>query len=171
MFSRLLEVARDRAGAAMVEFAIVLPLLAIILLGIVQFGIFFYDYVQVENAAAIGLRQFLASRLVTISGQGPYSSAQSAIQAATSLPTSGLTITVSVGGTTCASDAACSTALASALATTGAFSIAQTASVSVSYPCLTLLPTSWVPESFCPGGVQGSTYSVWTDKRPMPIAP
>ena len=159
MFSRLLEVARDRAGTAMVEFAIVLPLLAIALLGILQFGIFFYDYVQVENAAAIGERQFLASRLTTT----PYSSTTTAIQAATSLPTNELTITMSVGGTTCASDTACSTALANAYATTGAFSIAQTASVTVSYPCLTLLPTSWVPESFCPGGVQGSTYTQRVD--------
>ena len=59
MISRLLNVAKDQVGAAMVEFAIVLPLLLVVLLGIVQFAIFFYQYVIVENAAATGVRQFL----------------------------------------------------------------------------------------------------------------
>jgi Flp pilus assembly protein TadG len=160
MFSRLLEVARDRAGAAIVEFAIVLPLLAVTLLGILQVGFFFFEIVQVQNAAAIGLRQLLASRPVTISGQGPYSSTQTAIQAATNLPS--LTFTVSVGGTTCASDTACSPLLAAALAKTGSYATAQTASVTVSNRCLTLLPVSWV-NSFCPNGVLQATYTQRVD--------
>ena len=160
MFSRLLEVARDRAGTAMVEFAIVLPLLAIVLLGILQLGIMFYDWVQVENVAAIGLRQFLASRLTST----PYSSATTAIQASTNLPTGQLTITMSVGGTACNSDPACSTALkaANAITSTGVYLEGQMASVTVSYPCLTLLPVSWVAK-VCPGGVVLSTFTQRVD--------
>jgi Flp pilus assembly protein TadG len=171
MISRLLDVARDRAGAAMVEFAIVLPLLAIVLLGILQFGIFFYDYVQVEDATAIGERQFLASRVLGQAGTTspcpaaatPYSSTRTAIQQATNLPTSEITITLSVGGTACTTDSGCCAALNTAYSTTGAYATAQTASVTVSYPCLTLLPVSWVPANFCPGGLLTSTMTQRVD--------
>lgn len=150
MFSRLLEVARDRAGAAMVEFAIVLPLLAVVLLGILQVGFFFFEIVQVQNAAAIGERQFVASRVMTAwtSGNGPYSSTRNAIQGATNLPS--LTFTLSAGGTTCTNDTACSSALLAA------YDNLETASVTVSNPCLTLLPVSWI-NNFCPGGVLQAT--------------
>lgn len=164
MFSRLLEVARDCAGAAMVEFAIVLPLLITVLVGILQFAIYFYDYVEVEYAAAIGERQLLASRLTGNSSGAdatPYSSTISAIDASTNLSSnSQFTITISVGGTPCDSDQACATALNTALsATTWP---ARTASVQVSYPCLTLLPASWAV-SFCPSGVVQATYTQRVD--------
>ena len=93
MFSRLLEVARDRAGAAIVEFAIVLPLLIIVLFGILQFGIYFYEYVQVENAAATGERALLQNRPfpnsssncpATCPSSCPYSNTMSAVQNSTS---------------------------------------------------------------------------------------
>ena len=53
--------------------------------------------------------------------------------------------------------------------TTGAYSTAQTASVTVSYPCLTLLPTYLVPGNYNPGGVLTvrRPNSVWTKEREL----
>ncbi len=170
MFSRLLEVARDRAGAAIVEFAIVLPLLIIVLFGILQFGIYFYEYVQVENAAATAERVFLQNRPfptpssicpATCPNSCPYSNAVSAVQNSTSLSLTENNVAMSVGGTACASDSSCGAALCTAYSTTGSYSAAQTASVQVSYPCPSLLG-SWIP-LFCPGGVVQATYTQRVD--------
>jgi hypothetical protein len=174
MILRLLEVARDRAGTAVLELAFVLPLLVIVLLAVLQFGIFFYEYVLIENSAVLGVRTLLANRPVAqasntcpTSGFGsPYSATTSAIIAAAGglpVPLTTNNITLTVGGTTCTTDPACSTALCSAYAATGAYSVAsnwtaETASVTVTYPsCLTLLPVGWVPGNFCPGGHLTST--------------
>ena len=173
MLLRLLEVARDRAGTAMIEFAFVLPLLTIVLLGVLQFGIFFYDYVSVEYAAQLGERTFLANRPFPGESFTPYTSTVTAIQDATSLPSGDLTITTSVctatpctssaSFTPCTTDTSCGTALTNAYSgtTQGA------ASVTVSYPCLTLLPVSWTPwigsQNFCPGGILTSTITQRVD--------
>ena len=171
MILRLLEVARDRAGTAVLELAFVLPLLVIVLLAVLQFGIFFYEYVLIENSAVLGVRTLLANRPVAqasntcpTSGFGsPYTSTRNAINAATASLPSAVRITLTVGGTACTTDAACSTALCGAYAFTGAYSVAsnwtaETASVTVTYPsCLTLLPVGWVPGNFCPGGNLTST--------------
>jgi Flp pilus assembly protein TadG len=47
---------RER-GQALVEFALVLPILAMLILGIVQFGIVFHDYVALTDAVRAGARQ------------------------------------------------------------------------------------------------------------------
>ena len=138
MISRLLNVAKNEVGAAMVEFAIVLPLLLVVLLGIVQFAIFFYQYVIVENAAATGARTFVTNRPYTQPSNSscnsgcptacytPYSSTVSAIQTATGgLAWSNVTYTMSANGSTCSSDAACGTNLCNAYSysVTGPFSL------------------------------------------------
>ena len=160
MFSRLLEVARDRAGTAMIEFAFVLPLLVIVLFGVIQFGIYFYQYVSVQYAAQIGERTFLANRPFSGESYTPYTSTVTAIQTATSLQSSNLTTTLSVNGTTCTTDTSCGTALTTAYQALPAI---QTASVEVSYPCLTLLSVGWIPGNFCPGGVLTSTITQRVD--------
>ena len=49
-------------GQATVEFAIVLPLLLMVLLGIVQFGIIFNHYLALTDAVRAGARQGAVSR-------------------------------------------------------------------------------------------------------------
>ncbi len=51
--------ARSRAegGQALVEFALVLPLFLLLLLGIVQFGTVFRDYIALTDATRVGARQ------------------------------------------------------------------------------------------------------------------
>ena len=75
MISRILEVAKDRAGAVIVEFAAVLPVLLLVLVGVLQFGLFFYQYTALTDATAAGARQFSLSKDVA-----PYSDAVKAIQ-------------------------------------------------------------------------------------------
>lgn len=49
---------RDRSdsGAVAVEFGIIAPVLILLVLGIMQFGLIFYQMIQVEHAAAEGAR-------------------------------------------------------------------------------------------------------------------
>ena len=104
MRSRSLDVIKDRTGSALVEFAIVFPLLVFLILGLAQFGLIFYNYILVTNAAATGARQLSISRW----DPTPYTDTVNAINNATT-NLSGLTITLSVNGTACTSDSSCST--------------------------------------------------------------
>lgn len=47
---------RDEKGIALVEFAVVSPLLFVILFGIIEFGILFYDKAMITNASREGAR-------------------------------------------------------------------------------------------------------------------
>ena len=46
----------DQKGAAAVEFAIILPLLVMLLFGIIEFGIILYDKAMITNASREGAR-------------------------------------------------------------------------------------------------------------------
>src|SRR5579862_278321 len=61
MIRRWLEVARDCTGTVFLEFALVLPVLLLVAFGITQFGLIFYHYTLVTNAAAAGTRQLSVS--------------------------------------------------------------------------------------------------------------
>ena len=154
MISRLLNVARDRAGAVLVEFAVTLPMLLVVLLGVLQFGIFYYDYIALTDATAAGLRVFSTGRLDAT----PYSDTVTAIKRATCnasstaciLKSANLTITTSTctqtpcttnaSWTSCINDTGCQSALATAYSS----SPPQPINVTVSYSCTTLMPVRWV---------------------------
>ena len=53
---------RDERGQAMTEFALVLPLLMVVLFAIVQFGIVFNHYLDVTDAVRAGARKAAVSR-------------------------------------------------------------------------------------------------------------
>jgi Flp pilus assembly protein TadG len=135
------EVAKNQTGSALVEFTLVLPVLMFLVLGLAQFGMIFYNYILVTNAAAVGARQLSISRWDST----PYTDTISAINSASNL--SGLTITLSINGTTCSSDSACSTGtnglqnapLPSSTATPWA------SSVTVSYSCAAGWANSIIP--------------------------
>jgi Flp pilus assembly protein TadG len=128
MRQRLFDVVKDHTGSVLVEFTLVLPVLLFLILGLAQFGMIFYNYILLTNAAATGARQFSISRLDST----PYTDTQSAINSA-STNLSGLTITMSVNGTTCSSDSSCQTALQNAYL--AAAIPPQPVSVTVSYSC------------------------------------
>jgi Flp pilus assembly protein TadG len=53
---------RDEQGQAATEFALVLPLLALLLFGVIQFGIVFRNYLTVTDAVRTGSRVAAVSR-------------------------------------------------------------------------------------------------------------
>jgi Flp pilus assembly protein TadG len=62
---RLSKIRRAQEGQAMVEFALVLPLLLLLIMGIIQFGILFNNYVTLTDAVRAGARQAAVSRTMT----------------------------------------------------------------------------------------------------------
>jgi Flp pilus assembly protein TadG len=53
---------RANGGQAIIEFAFVLPLLCIIVLGIIEFGVLFYDKAVITNASREGARAGIVYR-------------------------------------------------------------------------------------------------------------
>lgn len=62
MKSRRLKIFRDEHGGSLVEFAIIGPLLFVILFGIIEFGIVFYDQAMITNASREGARAGIVFR-------------------------------------------------------------------------------------------------------------
>lgn len=82
-------------GQTMVEFALVLPLLAMLLFGIIQFGIVFNNYLDLTDATRAGARKAAVSRN-TSDPSGPAGVAtQAVIDSAGDIPltTSNVTVT------------------------------------------------------------------------------
>jgi Flp pilus assembly protein TadG len=146
MIRRSLEVARDDTGAVLVEFTILSPVLLLMLLGVLQFGLLYYYRISVTTAAVVGGRMLSISRSDTT----PYGDTVAAIKNASSnLNASELTITLATyNGTawiTCNTNTSCIPQIGNA------YGSAQPARVTVSYPCPILIPTSWVNLSgICP---------------------
>jgi Flp pilus assembly protein TadG len=55
---------RNEQGQTMTEFAIVLPILCVLLFGVIQFGILFNNYVTLTDAVRAGARKAAVSRQV-----------------------------------------------------------------------------------------------------------
>ena len=89
-------------GQAMTEFAIVLPVLLLILFGIIQFGIVFNNYIDVTSSAREGARTGAVSRSLGCSGEQTAIS-QAAKDAGTSLNQTNMTVTSNMA-TLCAAN-------------------------------------------------------------------
>ena len=126
-------VLRNVDGVSAIEFAIISPVLLTILLGIFQFGSAMNDYLVLTNAAAKGALTMALGRGTA----APYTTTISAINAAApNLTPSSITTTVTVNGTACATDSACSTALVAGVS----------AVVKTTYPCnLTVMGINYAP--------------------------
>jgi Flp pilus assembly protein TadG len=85
---------RSERGQSMTEFAIVLPLLCLLLFGIIQFGILYNNYVTVTDAARAGARKAAVSRHLSPSTEG----CKTARASADTLDQSKLTCAVAVSG-------------------------------------------------------------------------
>jgi Flp pilus assembly protein TadG len=80
-------------GQALVEFAIILPVLLLILFGILQFGVTFNNYISVTAAAREGARKASVSR--TLGASAATTAATNAAKAAApSLKQSSIQVTV-----------------------------------------------------------------------------
>jgi len=81
---------RSEKGQTMVEFAMVLPILCVLLFGVIQFGILFNNYITLTDAVRAGARKAVVSR--ALGAGGAVSAAQQAVQdSATDLDKSKLT--------------------------------------------------------------------------------
>jgi Flp pilus assembly pilin Flp len=60
--SRRRNIIRDERGQTMVEFALVVPILCLVLFGIIQFGALYNDYVTLTDASRVGARKAAVSR-------------------------------------------------------------------------------------------------------------
>jgi Flp pilus assembly protein TadG len=82
---------RNERGQTMTEFAIVLPILALLLFGVIQFGITFNNYITLTDAVRAGARKGAVGRHLS----NPQASVTTAVRnAATDLKSSDLQITV-----------------------------------------------------------------------------
>lgn len=129
------DIARDCAGSPAVEFALVGPVLLLLMFGIVTFGIAINNYIELTDAVRSGGRTLAISR----SSSTPYTSTTSAItSSAPNLTAAKINTTMTVNGTACASDSACSTALSTAAG--------GTLTVRATYPCnLTVMSVNYAP--------------------------
>ena len=53
---------RDQRGQAAVEFALVVPIIVLLLLGVIQIGVAFHDYITLTDAARAGARKAVVDR-------------------------------------------------------------------------------------------------------------
>jgi Flp pilus assembly protein TadG len=111
-------------GVAAVETAVVLPVLLIVLLGIMDMGLLFNNYISLTNAVRVTSRILASSR----GSSTPYSTATAdGYASAPNLTQSKISLTLTVAGTACTADGACATALSS--------NAGNTSSVTGTYPC------------------------------------
>lgn len=126
---------RNRRGVSALEFALVAPVLFMVVFGIIQFGITFNNYLALTDGVRAASRVLAASR----SSTSPMTSSKNALYAsAPNLTQSSITITLSVAGTACTGDSACATALTAAAG--------GSSSVQATYPCnLTIMGVNYAP--------------------------
>jgi len=127
----------DNSGAQAVEFALIGPLLLMLIMGIIQFSITLNNYIELAEGVRTGARSLAISR--AIANATPYTTTVNNISSsAGNLTASSITVTVSVNGTACTSDATCSSALSTAAG--------LPASVTATYPCnLKVMGVNFLP--------------------------
>lgn len=131
---RILHVIRGSGGASAVEFAFIAPILIMLMIGIAKFGLVLNNYLTLTEAVATGARYLALSR----SGSStPYTSTIAQVQgAAFNLSTGSLSITTTVNGTACTTNATCQPLL-----TAGTPAV-----VRATYPCdLTVFGYNFAP--------------------------
>ena len=126
---------RDESGASAVEFALVLPLLLVLILGIYTFGMTINNYEMLTGAVSEGARALTLSRGTTT----PYASTVSLVQAAApGLKAANVGVTLTVNGTACTDDgaSACSSLMSAGVPAT----------VTATYPCsLAVMGVNYAP--------------------------
>ena len=130
----------NRAGSPAVEFALISPLLFALMLGIVQVGIVFNNYVELIDGVRAGSRNLAISRSAGLPwSTTPYTTSTAAVtSSAMNLTAANIIITLKVNGVTCATDSACTTALSTASG--------EAANVTATYPCnLTIMGVNYSP--------------------------
>ncbi|MFO1148334.1 MAG: TadE family protein [Alsobacter sp.] len=112
----------------MVEFAAVLPVFALLIIGGMQLTLMLENYTVLSDAARAGARQFSVSRISTT----PYTDTITQITTtASTLNPTNISTTLTVNGVVCTNNLSCQSALAPARG--------LPLKVSLSYPCLKIV--------------------------------
>ncbi len=135
------------SGAVIVEFALLMPVLLLILVGVIVFGLALNQYIMLWNGVGVAAGQFAIS---SVASSTPATNAVTAIvNSAPTLTKASITVTLTVGTTACfgpaaanssttAGDTACSTALQA--------NQGNPAVVLATYPCsLTVMQYNFSP--------------------------
>lgn len=85
---------KNERGQALTELALVLPILALILFGVIQFGIAFNNYITLTDAVRAGARKGAVARHLTVNREAAVE--QAVVNAATDLNLNDLDVTVGV---------------------------------------------------------------------------
>ncbi len=127
-------------GSTLFEFALILPLLSMLLVGIILGGVTFYDYVTLAEAVSVGGRSLATNAGIA----GPCTTATTALtNGATSLKASAVTVSISFPSTNTHSDS-CTTIYGG-----------DSAMVNATYPCNMTIPFTKV--NLCPVSGPSST--------------
>ncbi len=86
--------AQRERGQAVVEFALVMPVLLLLLLGIIQFGSVFRDYIALTDATRVGARQAGVARSLQPASTREPAVIASVYKAGVNLDPSKMTVTV-----------------------------------------------------------------------------
>ena len=78
--TKRLSTLRNDNGQAITEFALVLPILMAILLGIIQFGIIFNNYITLTDATRAGARKAAVSRFLNDNGASAKTAVENSAQ-------------------------------------------------------------------------------------------
>jgi Flp pilus assembly protein TadG len=123
MSRQFIDLARARTGTAALEFALVAPVLFLTVFGTFQFGITLNNYVMLTSATQSAARQLALSR----GGTTPRTDAVNQLTASAANLNGTITVTTYINGTSCATDATCQLAMATAQG--------QPAMLTASFPC------------------------------------
>jgi Flp pilus assembly protein TadG len=150
--------ARGERGQALLEFAYLLPILLILLLGMVAFGMTLNNYLEMTNGVTSGAQALAISRGQTLdpcaTASGPFYAATPNLVAANAKFT--ITISPAPGGSgttyTLATNQASPSCPATSTTTAPASDLTQgaTATVKVTYPCnLKVFGVNFAPGGTC----------------------
>ena len=85
------------------EFALIAPLLLMLIMGIIQFSITLNNYIELTEAVRTGARNLAISR--AMASATPYTTTVSDISSsAGNLKSTNITVTMSINGTACTTD-------------------------------------------------------------------
>jgi Flp pilus assembly protein TadG len=126
--------ARDSRGSMVVEFALMLPVMTALLLGMTEFGVLMYNKIEMTDASRIAAREFAIGR-----SQGtPRATAVARFYAAApGIPNGSANITTKVSGAPC-TDANCKAALDAAVGGEATFEVTRTCRLFTTYSILPL---------------------------------
>lgn len=125
----------DRKGVTALETAVTLSVLLTVMLGIINVGILFGNFLQLNNAVRVASRVLATSRGSTT----PYTNASSqGVSSAPSLRLTAASFTLTVAGSACTADGGCATLLNGAQG--------GSSTVSATYPCnMTFMGVNFIP--------------------------